>query len=147
MLRALATEDVLNVDETGHKENGKRMWTWCFRAAPFTLFKIDPSRASSVLVDVLGEEFDGVLGCDYFRAYRKYMADFGVLVQFCLAHLIRDVKFLVKQPNSKNRACGRRVLASIREMFGLIHCRDKMTEAGFARRLQETSAEVQRQAT
>ena len=56
------------------------------------LFKIDPSRASEVLVDVLGEEFHGVLGCDYFSAYRKYMGDFNVLVQFCLAHLIRDVR-------------------------------------------------------
>ena len=147
LLRALPAEDFLNVDETGHKDNGQRMWTWCFRAATFTLFKIDPSRASSVLVDVLGEEFDGVLGCDYFSAYRKYMGDFGVLVQFCLAHLIRDVKFLVKHPDSKNRAYGKRVLASIREMFGVIHRRDKMTKAGFARRLEETSAEVQRQAT
>ena len=134
-LRALPAEDFLNVDETGHKDNGQRMWTWCFRAATFTLFKIDPSRASSVLVDVLGEEFDGVLGCDYFSAYRKYMGDFGVLVQFCLAHLIRDVKFLVKHPDSKNRAYGKRVLASIREMFGVIHRRDKMTKAGFASRL------------
>ena len=104
LLGALPAEAFLNVDETGHKDNGQRMWTWCFRAATFTLFKIDPSRASSVLVEVLGEEFDGVLGCDYFSAYRKYMGDFGVLVQFCLAHLIRDVKFLVKHPDSKNRA-------------------------------------------
>ncbi len=147
LLVALPTEDFLNVDETGHKDNGQRMWTWCFRAATFTLFKIDPSRGSSVLVDVLGEEFDGVLGCDYFSAYRKYMGDFGVLVQFCLAHLIRDVKFLVKHPDSKNRAYGKRVLASIREMFGVIHRRDELTAAGFARRLRETSAEVQRQAT
>ena len=50
-----------------------------------------------MLVDLLGEEFNGVLGCDYFSAYRKYMADFDVLVQFCLAHLIRDVKFLTEQ--------------------------------------------------
>jgi len=27
----LPTEDRLNVDETGHKENGRRLWTWCFR--------------------------------------------------------------------------------------------------------------------
>ena len=28
------------MDETGHKENGKGLWTWCFRAPLFTLFKI-----------------------------------------------------------------------------------------------------------
>jgi hypothetical protein len=41
----------------------------------------------------LGEEFNGVLGCDYFSAYRRYQREFGVPLQFCLAHLIRDVKF------------------------------------------------------
>jgi len=25
------------------------------------------------------------------HGYRKYMREFGVLIQFCLAHLIRDV--------------------------------------------------------
>ena len=62
-------------------------------AATFTLFKIDPSRSSQVLVDMLGKEFRGVLGCDYFSAYRKYMGDFNVLVQFCLAHLLRIFAF------------------------------------------------------
>src|SRR3954451_10015567 len=55
----------LNVDETGHKQNGQRQWTWCFRAALYTLFKIDPTRSGDVLIDVLGAEFDGVLGCEY----------------------------------------------------------------------------------
>jgi transposase len=35
----------------------------------------------------LGTEFDGVLGCDYFSAYRRYLREFGVTLQFCLAHL------------------------------------------------------------
>lgn len=65
LLDLLPRQAVLNVDETGHKDNGKRMWTWCFRASLFTLFKISPSRGSQVLLEVLGREFDGVLGCDY----------------------------------------------------------------------------------
>src|SRR4029079_3430932 len=52
----------LNIDETGHKRNGARMWTWCFRAGLYTLFKIDPKRDTGVLIGVLGTEFDGVLG-------------------------------------------------------------------------------------
>jgi transposase len=108
LLDALPQQDRLNVDETGHKDNGRRMWTWCFRASLFTLFKIDPSRGSQVLVEVLGTEFEGVLGCDYFSAYRKYMRlNENVLVQFCLAHLIRDVKFLTEHPDPRNRACSR----------------------------------------
>jgi transposase len=148
LLRMLPQEDNLNVDETGHKDNGKRMWTWCFRAALFTLFKISPSRGSQVLLDVLGEEFDGTIGCDYFSAYRKYMRlNENVTVQFCLAHLIRDVKFLIDHPNSKNRAYGRRVLASLKSLFDVIHRRENMTEAGFQRRLSSVAAELEFQAT
>ena len=50
LLQALPSEDRLNVDETGHKERGKNLWTWCFRAGDYTLFKIDPSRGSKVLL-------------------------------------------------------------------------------------------------
>ena len=74
LLDDLPGQAVLNVDETGHKQNGQRMWTWCFRASLYTLFKIDPTRSADVLIEVLGEEFDGVLGCDYFSAYRRYHA-------------------------------------------------------------------------
>lgn len=88
----LPNEPRLNVDETGHKTNKEQMWAWCFRASLFTLFKIDESRGSDVLIQMLGTEFNGILGCDYFSAYRKYMKDFGVLVQFCLANFLRDVR-------------------------------------------------------
>jgi transposase len=126
LLAALPNQQSINIDETGHKENGKALWTWCFRAPLFTLFKIDPSRGSDVLVETLGTEFDGVIGCDYFSAYRKYMGlNEHVLVQFCLAHLIRDVKFLVEHPDAKNRTYGNRVLAALRELFAIIHRRDR----------------------
>src|SRR5262249_10760430 len=58
-----------------------------------TVFKIDAHRSGDVLLEVLGREFAGVVGCDYFSAYRRYMRECNVLVQFCLAHLIRDIKF------------------------------------------------------
>jgi hypothetical protein len=51
------------------------------------LFKIDPTRSGDVLIEVLGKEFNGVLGCDYFSAYRRYQREFDVSLQFCLAHL------------------------------------------------------------
>jgi len=148
LLAALPEQERLNVDETGHKENQKAMWTWCFRAPLFTLFKIDPSRGSDVLLDVLGTEFRGVLGCDYFSAYRKYLRlNENVLVQFCLAHLIRDVRFLVEHPNSKNRAYGKRVLAALRDLFGLIHRRGGMSETKFRGALEDQGYEVWTQAT
>jgi transposase len=148
LLTALPVQARLNVDETGHKEYQQAMWTWCFRAPLFTLFKIDPSRGSDVLLDVLGTEFRGVLGCDYFSAYRKYLRlNENVLVQFCLAHLIRDVRFLVEHPSAKNRAYGTRVLQALRDLFGLIHRRGNMSEPKFRGALEDQGYEVWTQAT
>ena len=98
----------------------------------FTVCKISPSRGSEVLVEVLGDEFNGILGCDYFSAYRKYMKDFNVVIQFCLAHFIRDVKFLATHPDQKNQKHGEQLLGHLRKLFGIIHRRDEYaTEAGF----------------
>jgi transposase len=136
LLEKLAAEPHLNVDETGHPENGKDLWTWCFRAELYTVFKIDPSRGSKVLVEVLGQEFDGVLGCDYFSAYHKYMGDFGIEVQFCLAHLIRDVKFLTTHPDKATRTYGEKVLGGLRRLFRTIHRREQLCEVEFQKALE-----------
>jgi transposase len=75
LLEHLPSQARLNVDETGHHDQGERWWTWCFRASLYTLFKIDPTRSGDVLLEVLGDEFNGVLGCDYFSAYRRYLRE------------------------------------------------------------------------
>ena len=147
LLKDLPDQDRLNVDETGHKQNGQPQWIWCFRAGLYTLFKIDPTRSGDVLIDVLGTEFDGVLGCDYFSSYRRYHREFGVVLQFCLAHLIRDVKFLTTLPDSQERAYGERLIGGLRRLFGVIHRRAEFSAAEFQRRLEAARAEVLRLGT
>jgi len=147
LFERLPGEAVLNIDETGHKENGQKFWTWCFRAQLYTLFRIDKSRGSKVLVEVLGEEFNGVLGCDYFSAYRKYMRECDVLVQFCMAHLIRDVKFLLTLPGRDDQAYGQRLRDALRDLFAVIHRRERMTAAGFQKVLEAAREQVLKAAT
>ena len=147
LLAHLPDEDFLNVDETGHKQGRQRQWTWCFRAELYTLFKIDPTRSGDVLIEVLGTEFDGVLGCDYFSAYRRYHREFGVALQFCLAHLIRDVKFLTTLPDARDRAYGERLLEGLRSLFAVIHRRDDLSERDFQGQLEAARAQVLRLGT
>ena len=137
----------LRVDETGHKDDGRRHWTWCFRAEGFTWFHIDPTRSSRVLWDVLGERFAGVIGCDYFSAYRKYMRESGVLVQFCLAHLIRDVKYLTTLPDAPTAAYGKRLVEKIRELFQRIHEGQTLPPATLTAQLDRASRAILRTAT
>jgi len=137
LLKSLPLETCLNVDETGHKENGERFWTWVFRADLYVLFRIDKSRGSKVLIDVLGEEFNGVLGCDYFSAYHKYMKDFDITVQFCIAHLIRDIKYLAGLRDAEMKAYGKKLLSAVKAMFKTIHEREGMDPAAFGSAMEQ----------
>ncbi len=62
---------------------------------------------------------------DYFSAHRKYMDMFDVQIQFCIAHLIRDVKFLLTLPDQRTQSYGKRLRDAIRTMFEVIHRRDE----------------------
>lgn len=146
LMENLAEQARLNVDETGHRELGERWWTWCFRASLYTVFKIDPTRSGDVLMEVLGKEFNGVLGCDYYSAYRRYMREGNVVIQFCLAHLIRDVKYLTTLPNADDRAYGERLREALRSLFKVIHQRQELPDWVFDVRLQGARDEVLRQA-
>jgi hypothetical protein len=95
-----------------------------------------PHRSAEVLLKVLGEEFDGVLGCDCFSAYRRYMRECDVVVQFCLAHLIRDVKFLTTLPGQQDRGYGERLREALRQLFRLIHRRKQLPAGQFQRQLE-----------
>lgn len=138
LLNLLPFQSQINVDETGHKENGDRFWTWVFKADLYVLFRIDKSRGSNVLIDVLGKEFEGVLGCDYFSAYRKYMKDFNVSIQFCIAHLIRDIKFLICLPDAETKAYGEKLLDAFKSMFQVIHQRETMSEEALRSALEQS---------
>ena len=142
LLRVLPLASKVNIDETGHKENGDKFWTWVFKTDLFVLFKIDKSRGSKVLIEVLGKEFNGVLGCDYFSAYRKYMKDFNITVQFCIAHLIRDIKYLTCLPDEETKEYGQRLLSCIRELFKIIHEKSNMLEQDFIYKLTQAKEQI-----
>ncbi len=85
---ALPQQPMLNVDGTGHPENGKQFNVWGFHApgpAGFTFFHIDPSKSADILKQFLGETFSGVVGCDYAGEYRRFTAETDARLQFCWA--------------------------------------------------------------
>jgi len=143
-LQLLPGEAIINADETGHKCNGDLWWTWCFRAELYTLYHIDPHRSADVLMDILGKEFKGILGCDYFSAYRRYLRECGVILQFCLAHLIRDVKFLTTLPDVRDRCYGEDLRAALKELFEVFHQREQLDPGVFQPLLQAARDRVLR---
>jgi transposase len=128
LLEALPNEPKVGIDETGHKENGKKAWTWAFCAQTFVLFKIVAGRSADVIADVM-KDFEGTITCDFYSAYRKWMKDNpSSRVQFCMAHLIRDIKFLADYPDNPVQLYGNNLLEIVKEMFELHHQRFDETQ-------------------
>jgi hypothetical protein len=92
LLAALPHEECLNIDETGHKDNpfGKpadhpKHWIWVFAATAFTVFKIFSSRSTDALREVLGANCEALIGSDFYSAYKCFMKEANIKVQFCWA--------------------------------------------------------------
>lgn len=90
---------VLHADETGWRVDGKTHWLWCFTTPRLTYYMIDRRRGSPALAEFFREEFAGTLVSDFWGAYNFVQCGAR---QTCLAHLLRDLKFVeqYKRPGS-----------------------------------------------
>jgi hypothetical protein len=59
-----------------------------------------------------------------------------------MAHLIRDVKFLLTLPGREDQAYGQRLRATLRQLFAVIHGRQTLTAAGFQQALEAARQRV-----
>jgi len=90
-LAAIRASPVVHADETGWREDGVNRYLWTF-STPEACYYTHGSRERSVVEEVLGEAFEGVLVSDFYAAYTTLD---GVRHQYCWAHLLRDVDELV----------------------------------------------------
>ena len=88
--------EYIHADETGWK----RDWLWIFTNPDIAFFHIDESRGSKVVIDLLGNFYNGILITDFWNAYRNKMPAFAK--QKCLVHLLRDVKELLNKGLTDN---------------------------------------------
>ena len=107
-------EEILHIDETGWKDRTVKYWVWVFCTRLVAFFTVDKSRGNQVLKRILGETFDGAIISDFFGAYIKYA---NPKQQFCLAHLIRDIKFLSALPCKTTRTFGDQLLEYLKTVL------------------------------
>ena len=81
---------VVHADETGWRIGTLSAWLWVFTNQELSVYAIRDNRSSDVVVEILGQEFKGVLASDCFLAYdEKRLAAW--LKQKCVGHLLRDL--------------------------------------------------------
>jgi len=138
--RATPEQPALNIDETGWKENGKRQWVWLFCNKMIAYFVISKSRGCQVLKEILGDNFLGCLTSDFYSAYVKYSSP---KQQFCMAHLVREVKYLTTLPEKTDKDFGMKLLAYMRRVFKLWHQRDSISQEQWDRRTYRFKVSLQ----
>jgi transposase len=82
---AVQQADVVNMDETGWRQDKQRAWLWTVVTADLTLFRIDRSRSGAVVDALLGAAFAGVVGSDRWSAYSRFPAERRAV---CWAHRV-----------------------------------------------------------
>ena len=86
----------INIDETGMRVGGLNFHLWAFTTKKFTLYIIRKSRGKKVIKEVLGDNYQGVIGSDGWTSYTSYTDK----IQRCWAHLLREAKYLAAECDS-----------------------------------------------
>ena len=88
----------LHIDETKIKIQGKTHWLWIFRSRKNVFFVIHKKRNRTVLDEILGYKYHGIIICDGMSAYKEYTK----FLQRCWAHILRETKEMAeKYDNAK----------------------------------------------
>jgi transposase len=108
---------VVNMDETGWRQEKRRAWLWTVVTATLTVFRIDRTRSGAAMEALLGSDFRGVVGSDRWSAYNRFPAERRAL---CHAHLKRHFQALGDR-GGEAEPIGRWGLAEIERLFALWH--------------------------
>jgi len=129
---------VVGTDETGHKNPAyKSAWTWCQQTPQAVFFHISNSRASQVLIDILGSDFGGIVVCDYYSANKKFINDNDIPVQYCWAHLVRDIKFLTTLSYKTVQRWAEALLTILRKLFELWKTRRQRHSGRYKKKIEK----------
>lgn len=86
--------EVRHADETSWRTDGQSGYAWLFCTDSLSIFLFRCTRSSSVAKEVLGtDSLPGVLIVDRYGGYNRA----PVALQYCYAHLLRDVEDLGKE--------------------------------------------------
>jgi transposase len=120
LVAQLPTQPHLGIDESPTKQARAKAWLWTFVAKWFTVFAVRPTREATILNDLLTDRFGGVVMCDRAKMYWQV----GRL-QWCWAHLKRDVQTLIESDDRQVRRLGHDLMRPTRELFRQwSRCRD-----------------------
>ncbi len=91
LIKIIRAASVAYCDETTFRVDGKDWYLWVFSDGIHTIFVLRDSRSGTMVDEILGTDFKGVIVSDGYAVYGN-----RGLHQRCWAHLIRELKFAVE---------------------------------------------------
>ena len=109
---------VVHADETGWRIGTLSAWLWVFTNHEVTVYDIRANRSSDVVIDILGEQFKGILATDGFLAYdERRLKDW--LKQKCVGHLLGDLKDMRESKTGRALQFARQMTALLQDALRL----------------------------
>jgi transposase len=112
----LGNEPQLFMDESPTKQANQKAWLWTAVASTYAVFAIFASRAATALPKLLGDQFRGIINCDRAKMYWQ-----AKRLQWCWAHLKRDIQSLIDHHDHQVKRLGFDLKRPIEVMFILWH--------------------------
>jgi transposase len=82
----------VQADETGWREDGSNGYIWSVSTPAIRYYEYHHSRGGEVVKQLIGQDYQGVLGSDFYAGYNIHQG----LHQRCWVHFLRDIHDLKK---------------------------------------------------
>ena len=89
---AIRASPAVQADETGWREDGSNGYIWSVSTPSIRYYEYHHSRGGEVVKQLIGEDYQGVLGSDFYAGYNIHHG----LHQRCWVHFLRDIHDLKK---------------------------------------------------
>src|SRR5947209_8269973 len=83
----------VQADETGWREDGINGYIWSVSTPQMRYYEYHHSRSGAVVKQLIGDDFPGVLGSDFYAGYNSHQG----WHQRCWVHYLRDVNNLAER--------------------------------------------------
>lgn len=83
---AIRASPAVQADETGWREDGQNGYIWSVSTPVLRYYEYHHSRGGEVVKQLIGDDFQGVLGSDFYASYNVHQG----LHQRCWVHFLRD---------------------------------------------------------
>lgn len=139
-LQEIRSAPFVNMDETSWSEGNSSCWLWVATTSDVAYYRIAPDRSASVVGDILGEAFAGIVGNDRAKAYLVLEPEQR---QLCWFHLGRNFQSKIEL-GGQDATFGRQMRAFERRLWRTQHLFEagELERATYTRRMKMLRGEV-----